>query len=310
MEVVVSPSTRRRAATAAAGLLAVIGTAAGGWAATAPPDRTAPTKPTIDGQRRALNLRPVFTFGATDQRTVRAKMRFRCAFDGAALRPCARIHQPSSALSFGPHVLRVRALDLAGNLSRITTFSFVVVGRWDAAGDFERAPRPANPGRDRYGNTAWFYLYSSHGRAHDPAAYELLPTFLVRGANWEVWHLPPDFAGGSVGFNNARMIFHPSTPDLGHNAILGWRSPVTATVVVYASLVRTHLDYPVPANGVVWSLDQGNRSLRSGTLVDGTEATVDMTLAVTAGETLYVIVGDNGDSNCDSTVVEFTVETS
>jgi hypothetical protein len=236
-------------------------------------------------------------------------MRFRCALDGAALRPCARVHSPATALSFGRHAMRVRALDLAGNLSRVTSFSFVVVGRWDAARDFERAPRPANPGRDRYGNTAWFYLYSSLGRAHDPATYELLPTFLVRGANWEVWHLPPDYAGASVGFNNSRMIFHPSSPELGHNAILAWRSPITATVTLYASLVRTHLDCPVPANGVVWSLDQGNRTLRSGTLVDGTEERVDMTLAVAAGETLYVVVGDNGDSNCDSTVVEFTVET-
>ena len=309
MEAPVSQSTRRRAVIVATGILALVGTAAGGWAAAAPPDRTPPTKPTIDGQRRALNLRPVFTFGATDLRTPRAKMRFRCALDGAALRPCARIHQPSSALSFGPHALRVRALDLAGNLSRVTTFSFTVVGRWDAAGDFERAPRPANPGRDRYGNTTWFYLYSSHGRAHDPATYEVLPTFLVRGANWEVWHLPPDFVGASVGFNNSRTIFHPSTPHLGHNAILGWRSPVTATVVVYTSLVRAHLDCPVPANGVVWSLDQGNRTLRSGTLLDGTETAFDTTLAVTAGESLYVVVGDNGDSNCDSTVVEFTVET-
>ena len=74
--------------------------------------------------------------------------------------------------------------------------------------------------------------------------------------------------------------------------------------------MRSHIDCSVPANGVVWSLDQGNRTLRSGTLIDATEETFNLTLAVTAGETLYVVVGDNGDSNCDSTVVEFTVETS
>jgi hypothetical protein len=282
---------------------------AGSWAATVPPDRRPPTRPTVDGSKRTMSLRPVFTFGATDLRTPRGKLRFRCALDGASLRLCARVHSPTTALSFGSHTMRVRALDLAGNLSRVTSFPFVVVGRWDAASDFERAPRPANPGRDRYGNTAWFYLYSNGGRAHDPANYEVLPTFLVRGPNWEVWHLPPDFAGASAGYNNGRMIFHPSSPNLGQNAILGWRSPRAASVRVHASLVRGHLDCPVPANGVVWSLDQGNRTLRAGTLLDGSEETFDLTLAVTTGETLYVVVGDNGDSNCDATLVDFTIET-
>lgn len=267
----------RRVACGVASSVAVTILVTGGWAATAPPDRMPPTQPTVDGSRRTMSLRPVFTFGATDLRTPRGKMRFRCALDGAALRPCARVHSPVAALSFGSHTMRVRALDLAGNLSRVTSFPFTVVGRWDAASDFERAPRPANPGRDRYGNTAWFHLYSKGGRAHDPAIYELLPTFLVRGPNWEVWHLPPDYAGGSVGYNNGRMIFHPSSPELGHNAILGWRSPVAGTVRVYVSLVRGHLDCPVPANGVVWSLDQGNRTLRGGTLVDGREERFDLT---------------------------------
>ena len=63
-------------------------------AAPGPWDRLPPTKPTIDGQLRPTVLRPVFTFGATDRRTPRGKIRFRCAFDGAALRPCARIHRP------------------------------------------------------------------------------------------------------------------------------------------------------------------------------------------------------------------------
>lgn len=282
----------------------------GGWAASAPPDRRAPSQPTVDGAKRTLSLRPVFTFGATDQRTPRGKIRFRCALDGESLRPCARVHRPIAALSFGEHVLRVRAQDLAGNLSRVTTFSFRVVGRWDAAIDFELAPRPANPGRDRYGNTAWFYLYSSQGRAHDPATYELLPTFSVLAPNWEVWLLQPDFQSALTGYNNAQMFLHPSPPHLGQNAILGWRSPLTTTVRVHTSLVQLHPVCRVPANGVVWSLDLGNRTLRSGTLVGGTEATFDMTLGVTAGETLYVVVGDNGDSNCDSTLVQFTIETS
>lgn len=281
----------------------------GALAATPPPDRVPPTKPTIDGPLAPVVLRPIFTFGATDRRTPRAKVRFRCAFDGAVLRPCARIHRPFAALSFGTHTVRVRALDLAGNASRVTSLTFRVVGSWDAAGDFERAPRPANPGRDRYGNVAWSYRYSSLGRMHDPATYELLPTFSVLGPNWEVWLLAPDAQSASVGINNSQMILHPSPPHLGHNAILAWRSPVAASIRLQASIVRLHLDCPVPANGVVWSLDQGNRTLRTGTLVDATPVNVQASMPVAAGESLYVVVSDNGDSSCDSTGVRLSIET-
>jgi hypothetical protein len=283
--------------------------AAGAVSATPNPDRLPPTKPTIDGQLAPTVLRPVFTFGATDRRTPRRKIRFRCAFDGGVLRPCARIHRPTAALSFGPHTLRVRALDLAGNASRVATRSFRVVGSWDAARDFERAPRPANPGRDQYGNTVWSYRYSSQGRSHDPATYELLPTFSVVAPNWEVWLLAPDNQSALAGFNNSQMLLHPSPSNLGQNAILAWRSPLAATVRVQAALYRLHLDCPVPANGVLWSLDQGNRTLRRGTLVDGTPENLQLTLTVTAEESIYVVVEDNGDSNCDSTGVQLRIET-
>lgn len=302
---------RGRIAVAAVGCALAVPTVAAALAATSPPDRVPPTKPTIDGQLAPVVLRPVFTFGATDRRTPRGRLRFRCAFDGAALLPCARIHRPAAALSFGAHTLRVRALDLAGNASRVTSFSFRVVGRWDAAEDFERAPRPANPGRDRYGNTAWSYRYSSQGRSHDPALYELLPTFSVLAPNWEVWLLAPNFQSASVGVVNSQMILHPSPSHLGHNAILAWRSPLAARVRLQASLSRLHADAdcPVPANGVVWSLDQGNRSLRSGTLVDSTPENFQLTVPVAAGESLYVIIEDRGDSNCDSTGVRLEIQT-
>jgi hypothetical protein len=295
--------------TVALAALVVLVPGPGAGVSATPPDRLPPTKPTIDGQLAPTVLRPTFTFGATDRRTPRGKMRFRCAFDGAALRPCARIHRPVGALSFGEHTLRVRALDLAGNMSRTASFSFQVVGSWDAARDFERAPRPANPGRDQYGNAAWSYRYSSQGRSHDPATYELLPTFAVLAPNWEVWLLAPDFQSASTGFNNGQIILHPAPSHLGHNAILAWRSPVNATVRLQAAVYRLHLDCPVPANGVVWSLDHGNRTLRTGTLVDGSAENFELSLTVTAGESVYLVVGDNGDSNCDSTGARLSIET-
>lgn len=301
----------RRSLSGVAGTLLAVALVAGASAATSPPDRLPPTKPTIDGQLRPTALRPVFTFGATDRRTARGRLRFRCAFDGAALRACARIHRPAAALSFGPHTLRVRALDLAGNLSRTSTFAFTVVGTWDAAGDFERAPRPANPGRDRYGNTTWFYLYSTQGRGHDPATYASLPAFAVLGENWEVWHVLPNSQSASTGFNNGSMILHPGPSDGGQNAILGWRSPVAATVRIQLSIDITFAQSvcPVSGNGIVWTLDQGARSLRSGTLLSGRVENVEATTGVAAGESLYFVVGDNGNSNCDSTIVRLSIET-
>jgi hypothetical protein len=279
-------------------------------AAAPPPDTLPPTKPTIDGQLRPTALRPVFTFGATDRRTPRGKIRFRCAFDGATLRPCARIHRPAAALAFGAHTLRVQALDLAGNASRVTSRSFVVVGRWDAAADFERAPRPANPGRDRYGNTVWFYL-DSKTRNHDPAGYALLPTFAVLAPNWEVWYLLPDFASASVGYLNGKAVMHPGVSfPTGENAILAWRSPIAGDVRIRAELENEAARVcPVAGNGIRWSIDRGATSLRSGVVDAGGVTSSELTTTVAAGENLYLVVEDNGLSNCDSTGVELLIET-
>lgn len=276
-----------------------------------PPDRTPPTRPTIDGDLRPTDLRPVFTFGATDRRTPRAQLRFRCALDGAALRPCARIHRPVAALSFGPHVLRAQAIDRAGNASRPAVHHFRIVGSWDAARDFERAPRPANPGRDRYGNTTWFYLYSESVE-HDPAKYHLSSFFRIPAPNWEVWESRAGgLSGTQTGFNNGQIIMHPGHYNLGQNAVLGWRSPIASTVTVTASIGPPPLSScSVPDNGVLWSIDQGSRTLLSGAVPPGgATAHLDLTATVEAGEPLYVVVNDAGDSNCDSTLVSLAIET-
>ena len=283
---------------------------AGAPAAT-PRDRVPPTTPTIDGPLRPEVLRPVFTFGATDKQTPRGRIRFRCGLDGAALRPCARIHRPAVALSFGKHTLRARAIDLAGNVSRVSTFAFTVAGSWDAARDFERAPRPANPGRDRYGNTAWFYLYSVNPE-HEPGTYQLLPYFEVKQPGWEVWRNRQGAGTGGTesGYNFGRIILGPGHFNLGQNAVLGWRSPLTATLRVEADISTNPASLcGVPANGVVWSIDQGAVTVRSGSLGPGQTANRSFTIEVTAGESLYLVVNDAGDSNCDSTLVHLAIAT-
>ncbi|HEY7795640.1 MAG TPA: hypothetical protein VIA10_16670 [Gaiellaceae bacterium] len=156
----------------------------------------------------------------------------------------------------------------------------------------------------------WSYMYSSQGRSHDPATYEVLPTFMVNSNSHQVWLIEPDARSAVVGVTNSEMILHPAPTHLGHNAVLAWRSPLAATIRLQASLYRLHLDCSVPANGVVWSLDQGNRTLRAGTLLDGTPENLQVSLSVVAGETIYLIVGDNGDYACDSTGVRLSIETS
>ena len=60
----------------------------------------------------------VYRLLSTDAFTPAAALRFRCAFDGAPLRPCAA--RVTQRLAPGRHVFRVRALDPAGNRSALT----------------------------------------------------------------------------------------------------------------------------------------------------------------------------------------------
>ena len=131
----------------------------------------------------------------------------------------------------------------------------------------------------------------------DPAIYRHLPTFAVLGQNWEVWSPRPDFQSASVGINNERIIMHPGPLIPGSNAILGWRSPVSSPIRVQASIAAAPQgDCPAPANGIAWSLDQGARTLRSGTLAAGAQASFELPLLrVTSGESLYVVVEDDGE---------------
>lgn len=81
-------------------------------------DRTRPTRPTVRGPRRTATHRPTYRFSSRDSDNSRGELRFRCSFDSRRLHPCGRsLHQ---RLRQGAHVLRVGAIDRAGNRSRIT----------------------------------------------------------------------------------------------------------------------------------------------------------------------------------------------
>jgi len=81
-------------------------------------DKTAPSAPRVLGPRQARSSTPVFRFRATDPDDAAASLRFRCAVDSPKLHACAARYR--QRLEIGTHVLRVRAVDPAGNASRLT----------------------------------------------------------------------------------------------------------------------------------------------------------------------------------------------
>jgi hypothetical protein len=82
-------------------------------------DSAAPKPPVVRGSLVVREGRAaVYRLSATDAFTPTAALRFLCGVDAAPLRPCAA--RLSLRLPPGPHVLRVRAVDAAGNRSAVT----------------------------------------------------------------------------------------------------------------------------------------------------------------------------------------------
>jgi hypothetical protein len=87
-------------------------------------DTRAPSRPSVAGPRLAREDSPEYRFSSADPGTLRRRIRFRCAFDTKRLHVCSsasRRHLPP-----GRHVLRVRAVDPAGNESGTTTVRIVL----------------------------------------------------------------------------------------------------------------------------------------------------------------------------------------
>jgi hypothetical protein len=78
-------------------------------------DATAPARPVVRGPRRVKARRATYRFSARDSIDRARQLKFRCALDSRRLRPCRnRVTRP---ISRGRHILRVVAIDRAGNVS-------------------------------------------------------------------------------------------------------------------------------------------------------------------------------------------------
>jgi hypothetical protein len=278
-------------------------------AAAPPKDRIPPSKPTVDVASAAGVQRPTFQFGSRDNRTSSLKIRFRCAVDGIPLHPCARTYKVADTLPFGKHSIRVVALDATGNVTRPTIAPFNVIGTWDAASDFAGANSPQNPAADSYGNTVWSYL-DSPSLTHDPTQYIPLPHF--RAFNSSAWEWDAGVrSDGSVitplvGVQGSQMSFHP---DRDGFAVLAWRSPFAGKVNIGIGLRFPDPVVQAQSNGIVWSLDRGNTTLKSDLLMPTGEAHAEVLVDVAVGDSFYLVIQNNGDSNWDSTIGGFRVRT-
>jgi hypothetical protein len=111
-------------------------------------DRSPPTAPRIVGPRTTSSIKPVYSFSATDRQTARSKLRYRCSFDTLRLHACtARFSQK---LGRGRHKLRVKAVDRAGNQSRMTSLTVDVTktqagGSEKGKGKGKGRPQPPPP---------------------------------------------------------------------------------------------------------------------------------------------------------------------
>lgn len=79
-------------------------------------DGTAPSKPLVQGPLRARRARVTYRFSSRDGVDRPQQLKFRCSLDSARLRPCAV--RVTRRLAKGRHILRVAAVDRAGNVSR------------------------------------------------------------------------------------------------------------------------------------------------------------------------------------------------
>jgi large repetitive protein len=94
-------------------------------------DTKAPSRPSVRAPRPATRG-TVYRFSSTDRGTSSHRLRFRCAIDTRRLHACASRYRLQ--LPPGRHVLRVRAVDPAGNESGTTTVRLVIRLRQSALG--------------------------------------------------------------------------------------------------------------------------------------------------------------------------------
>jgi len=102
------------------------------------------------------------------------------------------------------------------------------------------------------------------------------------------------------------LAMHPAPDKL---AIVGWRSPVSGKIDVTGSFSDFDANC---GNGVLWFINQGNKTLDSGNLPNGGKQSFNLAkVKINPGEVLYFIVDPkDGDHFCDTTGLDLTITAS
>jgi hypothetical protein len=207
---------------------------------------------------------------------------------------------------------------------------------WSLAKDFRLSPSQANPAPDKYGNTGvWSYLQSA-GVTHDPATYSLLTGFEtneVGTSGLEDWygvtcgyggcypHIGRNGTGRDQLLNSScwdycyptllwpagTLLLHPYTTNM---AVVGWTSPVTATVSMVGSLRSAQLINC--GTGIQWTIDNGATTVATGHVLPPLPFVQSFRIkaGVQAGQTYYLTIAAYNESViCDSTLTAWTIKT-
>ncbi len=223
------------------------------------------------------------------------------------------------------------AIVLGGAASLAIAGSQAAAGKsWDLEAAYAGALN-ANP------DGAGFSFRYSTSLQHAPSAYKLLPQFedplAFRGAKGlAAWQCVPGNGGcvdaaklPFVGINHTGAAVKAATavwpahsvdvhPASNQFAVVAWKSPVTGAVAVTGAVKDAD---GVAGNGIDWFVDKGASTLASGVIPNkgaqafsaGTGGPALVHIPVTAGQSLYFLVGSNGDEGYDTTALTVKIAT-
>jgi hypothetical protein len=193
---------------------------------------------------------------------------------------------------------------------------------WNVRAAFAKNPT-LNPAPDTYGNPGvWSWMY---GSPNTPSTYAL-DTFELgcgskhfdqwsdHGANPFVLYNRGKAILGACGSADVwpkhSIIVSPGCTCYGTGAIdsiISWTSPITGTVTVAGTVQGANKPEP----GITWELDQGSTILL-GPNPENKDQVADIgpvSVSVTAGQSLYVEIGNGGDSGAyDDAVFGLTIK--
>jgi hypothetical protein len=187
---------------------------------------------------------------------------------------------------------------------------------WDFSADFARTRTAArNPSADRYGTGGvWRYMAARSERSRDPSGFSLLRRYregLQGVPGFHAW-VGADDRSVSVSFpivgvrggpGSAQGFAHPS---VARRAIVAWRSPVRARVVVRGAV--SDLD-ATGGDGISWALRKGSTTLVRGRLANaGRDQRFGLAVAVDIGDICSLVIAPGEDSAYDSTGISLRIE--